>query len=215
MKSKKETPKKQTEEPEQLNFHYPHTISREAYDALTEAAKNLFEKFDMVKVTVDQICQEAKVSRVTFYKEFKNKQYLLFALMLEIDKDFEKVMRQMMQEQKPFEEILEKLFAMAEQEEQLMPFLVREELLHPEFVRISNLYYTNMEENWRFDLFDLGIKSGFFRKDIDKTFAVLLLQNLTNFYFDLLAKGRYSPGQLEKMVVESFFYGLSNYAKKP
>ena len=38
-----------------------------------EAAKRLFYKFGVKKVTIEEICEEADVSKMTFYKYFPNK----------------------------------------------------------------------------------------------------------------------------------------------
>lgn len=38
-----------------------------------EAAKRLFYKFGVKKVTIEEICEEANVSKMTFYKYFSNK----------------------------------------------------------------------------------------------------------------------------------------------
>lgn len=40
---------------------------------IISAAKNLFWKYGFRKVSVDEICKEAKLSKMTFYKFFPNK----------------------------------------------------------------------------------------------------------------------------------------------
>ena len=44
---------------------------------LIETGKELFLKHGIKRITIDEICSEAGVSKVTFYKYFKNKQALL------------------------------------------------------------------------------------------------------------------------------------------
>lgn len=43
------------------------------YDAILEASRKLFYKYGLRKVTIEEICTEAKVSKMTFYKYFPNK----------------------------------------------------------------------------------------------------------------------------------------------
>ena len=43
------------------------------YDQIIEAALELFRKHGFKKVTVEEICKNAEVSKMTFYKFFKNK----------------------------------------------------------------------------------------------------------------------------------------------
>ncbi|MBU4444172.1 MAG: TetR/AcrR family transcriptional regulator [Candidatus Marinimicrobia bacterium] len=44
---------------------------------IVQAADQLFKKFGIKKVTVEEICQEAGASKMTFYKYFKNKTELV------------------------------------------------------------------------------------------------------------------------------------------
>jgi AcrR family transcriptional regulator len=43
------------------------------FDDLVETAKNLFYRHGVKRVTVEEICKKANVSKVTFYKYFSNK----------------------------------------------------------------------------------------------------------------------------------------------
>ncbi|APQ16119.1 TetR/AcrR family transcriptional regulator [Maribacter hydrothermalis] len=44
-----------------------------SYLAILEASKHLFWKYGITKVTVEEICKQAKVSKMTFYRNFENK----------------------------------------------------------------------------------------------------------------------------------------------
>ncbi|HKK81807.1 MAG TPA: TetR/AcrR family transcriptional regulator, partial [Prolixibacteraceae bacterium] len=43
------------------------------YNDIIEAAQKLFWKFGFKKVTIEEICREGNVSKMTFYKYFDNK----------------------------------------------------------------------------------------------------------------------------------------------
>lgn len=43
------------------------------YNDLLDASQKLFWKFGFKKVTIEEICRDAKVSKMTFYKHFDNK----------------------------------------------------------------------------------------------------------------------------------------------
>ncbi|MBN1768544.1 MAG: TetR/AcrR family transcriptional regulator, partial [Prolixibacteraceae bacterium] len=43
------------------------------YNDILEAAQKLFWKFGFKKVTIEEICREGNVSKMTFYKHFDNK----------------------------------------------------------------------------------------------------------------------------------------------
>ena len=48
-------------------------INNQKYKAIVETAKRLFWKFGFRKVSIEEICREANVSKMTFYKFFNNK----------------------------------------------------------------------------------------------------------------------------------------------
>ena len=50
-------------------------------EQLFTTAIQLFQKYGFQRTTVNQICQHANLSRVTFYKHFKNKDELVIALL--------------------------------------------------------------------------------------------------------------------------------------
>jgi len=53
--------------------------NKKRYDIL-ETGKKLFLKHGVKRISVEEICREANVSKVTFYKHFKNKQQLLVTI---------------------------------------------------------------------------------------------------------------------------------------
>ena len=53
-------------------------------DDIKKSAMGLFKRFGMKKVTIKEICESAKTSKVTFYKHYNNKNELIFDLLTEI-----------------------------------------------------------------------------------------------------------------------------------
>ncbi|MFH1851594.1 MAG: TetR/AcrR family transcriptional regulator [Candidatus Neomarinimicrobiota bacterium] len=51
------------------------------YAQLLDTAQDLFMRFGVKRVTVEEICQTAAVSKMTFYKYFKNKNDLVMRIM--------------------------------------------------------------------------------------------------------------------------------------
>ena len=75
-----------------------------------EAAKKLFYKFGVRRVTIEDICEEANASKMTFYKYFPNKIELVKAV---VDNYFSNAMekyREMMQSEITAEEKIRKTF---------------------------------------------------------------------------------------------------------
>ena len=67
------------------------TQSSSKFDQIIENAYHLFMKYGIKRVSVQEICETAGVSKMTFYKHFKNKTDLAKALI-------ERVMQTSMQQ---------------------------------------------------------------------------------------------------------------------
>ncbi|MGB0851368.1 MAG: TetR/AcrR family transcriptional regulator [Bacteroidia bacterium] len=61
-----------------------HIVNKtKSYFTICETASNLFHKFGIKKVSVEELCEEAGVSKMTFYRIFKNKDELVHHIVLE------------------------------------------------------------------------------------------------------------------------------------
>jgi AcrR family transcriptional regulator len=77
-------------------------------EQIEQKAKELFWKHGFKKVTIDEICKKANVSRKTFYTFYENKTGLVIALMKKLtDEAFEESL-QIMESDSTFAEKLEK-----------------------------------------------------------------------------------------------------------
>ena len=71
---------------------------------LIHTAKDLFFKYGIKRVTVEEICQEASVSKMTFYKHFKNKNELVKTMIIQMTDEAMEKYRKLMDSNIPFEE---------------------------------------------------------------------------------------------------------------
>ncbi len=62
---------------------------------IIDSATDLFVKFGVKRVTVEEICQSAEVSKMTFYKYFNNKtelaEYIIFSILDNAQKEFDSI----------------------------------------------------------------------------------------------------------------------------
>ena len=72
------------------------------------ASKKLFWKFGFKRVTIEEVCQEANVSKMTFYKHFKNKMELIKYHINHITDKAMKQYREIMNSDIPFTEKVKK-----------------------------------------------------------------------------------------------------------
>lgn len=56
-------------------------VKQKKYDQIINSAKELFWKYGIRRVTIEDICKKADVSRMTFYKYFSNKNILAKTLL--------------------------------------------------------------------------------------------------------------------------------------
>ena len=68
------------------------------------AAKDLFWKFGIRRVSIEEICSKANVSKVTFYKYFENKSDLAIYMLDQQYRESIKIYRDLMNSDLPFEE---------------------------------------------------------------------------------------------------------------
>ena len=83
-----------------------------SYFKLIDAAWNLFKQFGVKRVSVENICKEAEVSKMTFYRNFKNKEELItHAMRLLYQENFAKY-KELMAQDISFPEKIKQLVAL-------------------------------------------------------------------------------------------------------
>ena len=68
-----------------MNMNHRHNNMPEKYQQIVETATDLFMRFGVKRVTVEEICRTAQISKMTFYKYFNNKielaEYIIFSIL--------------------------------------------------------------------------------------------------------------------------------------
>lgn len=81
--------------------------SLESRKKIFKAAKNLIKKRGFDKVTIEEICAEAKVSKGLFYNYFSSKDQIVVEQFLEIDKYYKEIVEKDLKNYSGIEKILE------------------------------------------------------------------------------------------------------------
>lgn len=79
-------------------------VKNEKYNAILDKAHDLFWKFGIRRVTIEEVCREAGVSKMTFYRFFPNKIELAIQVLKELFDKTECDYRKLMDQDIPFEE---------------------------------------------------------------------------------------------------------------
>lgn len=81
-------------------------------DLIRQTAHSLFAQYGWKRISVDEICQQANVSRVTFYKHFKNKKVLLMELLETQKNETRARFEGFLAEKMELEDIIKQIFLM-------------------------------------------------------------------------------------------------------
>ncbi len=179
---------------------------------IVSTGKSLFWKFGINRVTIEEICKEAKVSKMTFYKYFKNKIELVKYILKKQTDDAWEQYYSIMNQEIPFPEKVKQTI----------------ELKMNNANNLSTEFYKDFHKNadpelrkFFSELSDESIKKvrndyikaqkeGNIRQDINPDFILYTL----NFMFEKMAKDEnlismYStPGKLIYELINFFFYGI-------
>jgi AcrR family transcriptional regulator len=183
----------------------------EKFQAITTAAKSLFWKHGIRRVTIDEICQDAGVSKMTCYKYFSNKTAIAKYLIEELFEAGIKAYKEIYSSKIPYEEKVKKLIDLKmsnahEMSQELLDDIYKyqdEELAETiENIkkRMIGIYLDDIHE---------AQKEGEIRTDIKPEFMLYFLNNLTEMVTDQKLIGLYpNPEQMIIEVMSFFFYGI-------
>jgi AcrR family transcriptional regulator len=157
----------------------------EKYLCLMSAGKELFFKHGIRRVTVDEICEKANVSKMSFYKFFKNKNELAKEIMLETFNAKLSFYNDTMARDIPF---IDKMMALIDDDinQSDMPNneLV-EEIMHSndELREFFNEKMTEYQDLFD-DFFETGKREGVFRKSYSMGFISYIIEHVKKMMYD-------------------------------
>ena len=178
---------------------------------LLETARHLFKRYGMKRVTIEEICQTANVSKMTFYKFFKNKTDLARHLIDRMITENMSQYRAIMDQDIPFPEKVEKTIEMKLEQARD----VSQEYFHdvtqapdPQFAEfITGKQQEAFQEVLR-DYLEAQ-KRGDLRKDMRPEFILYFLNHMVEMLTDeRLVKLYDSPEDLIIELTKFFFYGI-------
>lgn len=185
-------------------------ITEAKYEAILAAALVLFRQYGLRKVTVEEVCRQSAVSKMTFYKAFANKDALIITvldrLIARAIADFE----QMKAHTPSFLERVRALLAMKERQlaELGEPFV--RDLADPGEVVAAHLAARQRElEGLSFSLFREAQQEGLVRRDLSPGLLKILLEHNARL-FEAPELEAQVPEMRARMnlVLEFFFYGV-------
>lgn len=174
-------------------------------------AKDLFWKYGIKRVTIEEICRKAKVSKMTFYKHFSNKTELVkFIIDRIVNKGIEDY-NHIMNKDIPFiEKVKQTLQKKLEGAEAMSQEFFDDFYRHadPELIDFMN---EKQQMSFRMVINDYAKaqKLGYIRQDIKMEFIMYYLGQIHLMLKDEALTAMYSsPQELIMELTKFFFYGI-------
>lgn len=175
--------------------------------------KELFWKFGIKRVTIEEICKEAGVSKMTFYKFFFNKMDLVRTIMDDIYDVSLKEYRSIMDSDLPFtEKVVRTILLKQEQTKAMSNEFFRDFFSHaePEMVEYFE-QVKNKNIQMIADDYARAQKDGDIRQDIKVEFILYFLNHLLEMTQDDKLLNLYDhPQDMIMEITKFFFYGVLN-----
>ena len=187
-------------------------VENAKYQAIMQSAKELFWKYGIKKVSVEDICLKAAVSKMTFYRFFNNKVELAKAIFDVIVSDSKRKFREVLQDDCGIPEKITRMINMKLEgindisKEFLMDLYKNPELGLREHVEKAS------EDSWNEIIlyFRLAQRKGIFRKDIKPGFLLYFSKKMGEMVTDETLISRYgSPAELIRELTNFFVYGVA------
>jgi len=180
-------------------------------DIIVKAAKELFWKYGIKRVTIEEICQLANVSKMTYYKYFSNKIELVKYIFESVSNEALEKYRSIMDSTIPFmEKVLKTIDLKIEQTNNISREFYNE-LMNSDNTEIKKMMFNRLSENLEMILNDykLAQQNGDIRKDVKPEFILYFLNHMLEMGQDeKLSKLYANPQEMIMELTNFFFYGV-------
>jgi AcrR family transcriptional regulator len=186
------------------------------YWQLMDTAERLIRRYGLNRVSVEEICREAGVSKMTFYKYFSNKIVLARAIIDKFMKEGEEEYRAIMDRNIPYEEKVKEIIRMKLDNSRDFSQELYNELFRSGIPELSELIQEYTRKNIGILISDIkkAQEMGTVRRDIKPEFIIFLLNQMIVMASDKGLLDSYDSFQdLIAELVNFFFYGILNREK--
>jgi len=192
-------------------------VKNKKYQLIIETARDLFMRYGIKRVTVEEICKTAGVSKMTFYKHFKNKLDLaLFILNKEFEKGISRYKR-IMDQDVPYSEKAKEIIQMKLEISDDISREMLKDLAASSIPEVAELMHRISQENLElfFDDMVSAQKKGEIRPDINPKLIIYMLGQMQEMAADEWVLSMYeSPQTLISEITNFFFYGILSRKEK-
>ncbi|NJN28170.1 MAG: TetR/AcrR family transcriptional regulator [Cyclobacteriaceae bacterium] len=190
----------------------PATKNNKSHQAILLAAKNLFWKYGIKRVTVEEICKEAAVSKMTFYRLFANKTEVANAVLdLVITNNMEKY-RNIMQQEIPFPQKIHQVVQLKYEGTLEMSDEFFSEVYQSDDLKLKDTLLAFQRKGLEAFLADCkkAQQEGWIKNDLKPEFILYILNKINEMLLDEKLLSMYRNTQEAIMALTNFFfYGIT------
>lgn len=179
---------------------------------IKRTGKELFWKYGFKRVTIAEICREASVSKMTFYKFFQNKLELAVNIMDDVFEENLQKIREVSESHESPDKTFTKLLQMkAEASKGISEEFIRDIYTHPgpEIMGYMEEKTTSFIKEVTL-VYEKGKENGWVRKDLNIPFLILFSQKMVTLSDDKELMSLFDSSQdLIMEITNLFIYGIS------
>ena len=178
---------------------------------LLTTARELFLRYGLQRVTIEEICRTANVSKMTFYKHFRNKTDLTKHLVEQMVAENMACYREIMNQEIPFAEKVEKTIDMKLEQARDVSREYFHDVTQISDPEIAEFIAEKRREAFQevFQDYTKAQKNGDIRKDLKPEFIIYFFNHIIEMIADeRLVQLYQSPDELIMELTKFFFYGI-------
>jgi AcrR family transcriptional regulator len=185
----------------------------EVKERIQQKAEELFHRYGIRSITMDEIATQLGISKKTIYQSFADKEELVLAV---FDKHMSESKHRCVIDKQKADNAVHEIFLAFEMVEEMLktmnPYILYDlEKYHPNVFRKFYEYKNEFLYRVVADNLKWGIKEELYRPEIDveimSRFRVGTL--MIAFNTDVFPKGKFNPVDIELTVITHFLYGIS------
>ncbi len=192
-------------------------IKSKKFRQITETAHDLFMRHGIKRVTIEEICRTAGVSKMTFYNYFDNKNDLAIFVLESIFTKAEKRYSDIMAQDLPYSEKVKDIIKMKLEASKDVSSEMMQDLWHNPVPAVADYMHKRTQATLKQFLDDMiaAQKKGEIRPNINPHFILYLIGHMQEMTADEKVLSMYETTQaLTSEIINFFFYGILTREKE-
>ena len=180
-------------------------------EQIEQKALELFWKHGFKKVSIDEICKKATVSRKTFYTFYGNKNALIIYLYNKMIEDTYAIYKGIIESDLAFSEKLEKLFNYKLEATKNLSMEFINDLYNPDAVELMTFFKSSIDNSMKFmrDFLSDAQKKGELNPDLNLEYIMFMMQKGIDLCGTQELMSMFpDAGSMTRQVTQTMIYGI-------